>query len=167
MKSRAERHHPGAPISIYEVHPGSWRKPEDGEFLTWDELADQLIPYVVEMGFTHIEFLPISEFPYDPSWGYQTLGLYAPTARFGDPAGFARFVDGAHRSGIGVLVDWVPAHFPVDDHGLARCRGRRRGAQPRRLARRPHRRAVARPAAPDRPHPARAHLGTALEQSMV
>jgi 1,4-alpha-glucan branching enzyme len=106
-------------ISIYEVHPGSWRKPEDGEFLTWDELADQLIPYVVEMGFTHIEFLPISEHPYDPSWGYQTTGLYAPSARFGPPEGFARFIDGAHRAGVGVILDWVPAHFPVDEHGLA------------------------------------------------
>ena len=106
-------------ISIYEVHPGSWRKPEGGEFLTWDELADQLIPYAVEMGFTHIEFLPISEHPYDPSWGYQTTGLYAPSARFGPPEGFARFIDGAHRAGVGVILDWVPAHFPVDEHGLA------------------------------------------------
>ena len=110
------------PISIYEVHPGSWRKTDDG-FLTWDELADQLIPYVVEMGFTHIEFLPISEHPYDPSWGYQTTGLYAPSARFGPPEGFARFVDGAHRAGVGVILDWVPAHFPTDEHGLARFDG--------------------------------------------
>jgi 1,4-alpha-glucan branching enzyme len=106
------------PISIYEVHAGSWQR--DGErFLTWDEMAERLIPYVVEMGFTHIEFLPISEHPYDPSWGYQTTGLYAPTARFGPPEGFARFVDGAHRAGVGVLLDWVPAHFPTDAHGLA------------------------------------------------
>ncbi|MBA3325629.1 MAG: 1,4-alpha-glucan branching protein GlgB [Rhodobacteraceae bacterium] len=106
------------PISIYEVHPGSWRR--DGErFLSWDEMADQLIPYVVEMGFTHIEFLPVSEHPYDPSWGYQTTGLYAPSARFGPPEGFARFVDGAHRAGVGVILDWVPAHFPTDAHGLA------------------------------------------------
>ena len=111
------------PISIYEVHAGSWRRPEDGRFLSWDELADQLIPYVVEMGFTHIEFLPISEHPYDPSWGYQTTGLYAPSARFGEPEGFARFVDGAHKAGIGVILDWVPAHFPIDAHGLAHFDG--------------------------------------------
>ena len=107
------------PISIYEVHPGSWRRDGDGWFQTWDAMAETLIPYAAEMGFTHIEFLPISEYPYDPSWGYQTTGLYAPSARFGGPDGFARFVDGAHRAGIGVLIDWVPAHFPVDDHGLA------------------------------------------------
>ncbi len=111
------------PISIYEVHAGSWQRDDDGWFLPWDRLADRLIPYVVDMGFTHIEFLPISEHPYDPSWGYQTTGLYAPSARFGDPAGFARFVDGAHRAGVGVLLDWVPAHFPTDAHGLARFDG--------------------------------------------
>ncbi|HEX7742007.1 MAG TPA: 1,4-alpha-glucan branching protein GlgB, partial [Sphingobium sp.] len=110
-------------ISIYEVHAGSWQLDEHGDFLSWDEMANRLIPYVVGMGFTHIEFLPISEYPYDPSWGYQTTGLYAPTARFGDPEGFARFVDGAHRAGVGVLLDWVPAHFPTDAHGLARFDG--------------------------------------------
>jgi 1,4-alpha-glucan branching enzyme len=106
------------PISIYEVHAGSWQRHPDGSFLSWDELADRLIPYVVDTGFTHIEFMPITEHPYDPSWGYQTTGLYAPTARFGEPEGFARFVDGAHRAGVGVILDWVPAHFPVDEHGL-------------------------------------------------
>ena len=105
-------------MSIYEVHAGSWQRRDDGTFLSWDEMADRLIPYVVETGFTHIEFMPITEHPYDPSWGYQTTGLYAPTARFGDPDGFARFVDGAHRAGVGVILDWVPAHFPVDEHGL-------------------------------------------------
>jgi 1,4-alpha-glucan branching enzyme len=110
-------------ISIYEVHAGSWQLRDDGTFLSWDELADRLIPYAVETGFTHIEFMPISEHPYDPSWGYQTTGLYAPSARFGDPDGFARFVDGAHRAGIGVILDWVPAHFPVDEHGLAHFDG--------------------------------------------
>ncbi|WP_022682645.1 1,4-alpha-glucan branching protein GlgB [Sphingobium bisphenolivorans] len=111
------------PISIYEVHAGSWQRDDQGNFLSWDELANRLIPYAVGMGFTHIELLPISEFPYDPSWGYQTTGLYAPTARFGDPEGFARFVDGAHRAGLGVILDWVPAHFPTDAHGLARFDG--------------------------------------------
>jgi 1,4-alpha-glucan branching enzyme len=111
------------PISIYEVHAGSWNRDAQGHFLSWDALADRLIPYVVDMGFTHIEFLPISEHPYDPSWGYQTTGLYAPSARFGDISGFARFVDGAHRAGLGVLIDWVPAHFPTDPHGLIRFDG--------------------------------------------
>jgi 1,4-alpha-glucan branching enzyme len=111
------------PVSIYEVHAGSWQRADNGDFLSWDELANRLIPYAVGMGFTHIEFLPVSEFPYDPSWGYQTTGLYAPTARFGDPGGFARFVDGAHRAGVGVILDWVPAHFPTDAHGLARFDG--------------------------------------------
>ena len=115
--------HRRQPISIYEVHAGSWRLRDDGSFLSWDELADRLIPYVVDMGFTHIEFLPITEHPYDPSWGYQTTGLYAPTARFGEPEGFARFVDGAHRAGVGVILDWVPAHFPTDAHGLSRFDG--------------------------------------------
>ncbi|RWK57825.1 1,4-alpha-glucan branching protein GlgB [Mesorhizobium sp.] len=110
-------------VSIYEVHAGSWQLHDDGSFLSWDELADRLIPYVVDTGFSHIEFMPISEHPYDPSWGYQTTGLYAPSARFGDPEGFARFVDGAHRAGIGVILDWVPAHFPVDAHGLANFDG--------------------------------------------
>ncbi|MEO5706355.1 MAG: 1,4-alpha-glucan branching protein GlgB [Alteraurantiacibacter sp.] len=111
------------PISIYEVHPGSWQRDDNGWFLTWDEMAARLIPYAAQMGFTHIEFMPVSEHPYDPSWGYQTTGLYAPSSRFGGPDGFARFVDGAHRAGISVLIDWVPAHFPVDEHGLARFDG--------------------------------------------
>ncbi|HVF93826.1 MAG TPA: 1,4-alpha-glucan branching enzyme, partial [Sphingomonas sp.] len=111
------------PMSIYEVHAGSWDRDENDWFLTWDALADRLIPYVVDLGFTHIEFMPVSEHPYDPSWGYQTTGLYAPSARFGDHDGFARFVDGAHRAGIGVLLDWVPAHFPTDAFGLARFDG--------------------------------------------
>lgn len=111
------------PISIYEVHPGSWQRDADGWFQTWDAMADTLIPYVVDLGFTHIEFLPVSEHPYDPSWGYQTTGLYAPSARFGDAEGFARFVDGAHRAGVGVILDWVPAHFPTDAHGLAHFDG--------------------------------------------
>jgi 1,4-alpha-glucan branching enzyme len=110
-----------APLSIYEVHLGSWRRKPDegGRWLRWDELADTLVPYAAEMGFTHLELLPVSEHPFDGSWGYQTLGLYAPTARFGAAAGFRRFVDRAHAAGLGVLLDWVPAHFPSDDWGLA------------------------------------------------
>jgi len=111
------------PMAIYEVHPGSWRRGDNSWFLSWDAMAERLIPYVADMGFTHIEFLPVSEHPYDPSWGYQTTGLYAPSARFGGPDGFARFVDGAHRAGISVLIDWVPAHFPTDEHGLAHFDG--------------------------------------------
>ena len=111
------------PMAIYEVHPGSWQRDDNGWFLSWDEMAKRLIPYVADMGFTHIEFMPVSEHPYDPSWGYQTTGLYAPSARFGAPDGFARFVDGAHRAGISVLIDWVPAHFPTDAHGLAHFDG--------------------------------------------
>ena len=96
------------------MHLGSWRKNDDGTFLGYDELAEQLIPYAVRNGFTHIELLPISEHPYDPSWGYQPTGMFAPTARFGAPDDFARFVDRAHEAGLGVILDWVPAHFPTD-----------------------------------------------------
>jgi 1,4-alpha-glucan branching enzyme len=112
-----------APISTYEAHLGSWRRNGDGGFLTYDQIADALIPYVVDMGFTHIELMPVTEHPLDDSWGYQPIGLFAPTRRFGDPAGFARFVDRAHQAGLGVLMDWVPAHFPVDPHGLAQFDG--------------------------------------------
>jgi 1,4-alpha-glucan branching enzyme len=114
-----------APMSIYEVHLGSWRrKPEEGNrWLDWDELAQTLVPYVREMGFTHIELLPVTEHPFDGSWGYQPIGMYAPTSRFGNPAGFRRFVDACHSEGIGVLLDWVPAHFPTDAHGLANFDG--------------------------------------------
>ena len=123
LKARAARDPRRTPISIYEVHAGSWRRDEHGQFYSYDRLADELIPYVRELGFTHIEFLPISEHPYDPSWGYQQTGLFAPTARFGGPDGFARFVDRAHAAGIGVILDWVPAHFPLDSHGLAHFDG--------------------------------------------
>ncbi len=107
------------PMSIYEVHLGSWRRKWDNGFLSYDDLARELIPYAVDMGFTHLELLPVSEHPLDASWGYQPIGLFAPTSRFGDPAGFQRFVDGAHQAGLGVILDWVPAHFPTDEHGLA------------------------------------------------
>ena len=100
------------PISVYEVHLGSWRRKDGNEFLTYDELADQLIPYVRDMGFTHIECLPVSEHPFSGSWGYQPIGLFAPTSRFGTPEDFARFVDRCHQAGIGVILDWVPATSP-------------------------------------------------------
>jgi 1,4-alpha-glucan branching enzyme len=112
-----------APLAIYEVHLGSWRRGENGRWLTYDELAEALIPYAVDLGFTHLELMPVSEYPYDPSWGYQPIGLFAPTSRFGEPAAFARFVDRCHQAGLGVILDWVPAHFPTDPHGLAKFDG--------------------------------------------
>ena len=112
-----------APISIYEVHAPSWRHGTQGGFPSWDELAEKLPAYAASLGFTHVQLMPISEHPFDGSWGYQTLGLYAPSARFGPPEGFTRFVDSCHVLGLGVLLDWVPAHFPEDSHGLARFDG--------------------------------------------
>jgi 1,4-alpha-glucan branching enzyme len=124
-EARREANALNAPISIYEVHLGSWRrKSEEGDrFFNWPELEATLIPYVEDMGFTHIELLPISEHPLDASWGYQPLGLYAPTSRFGAPEDFRRFVERCHEKGIGVLLDWVPGHFPTDSHGLGRFDG--------------------------------------------
>ncbi len=126
------------PMAILEVHLGSWRRGPDNRFLTYDELADELIPYAADLGFTHLELLPITEHPLDESWGYQPIGLFAPTRRHGGPDGFARFVDCAHTAGLGIILDWVPAHFPTDAHGLAWFDGgplyehpdRRRGFHP-------------------------------------
>ncbi|MEZ5833468.1 MAG: 1,4-alpha-glucan branching protein GlgB [Dongiaceae bacterium] len=120
MTGREARNSRASPVSIYECHLGSWaRIPEEGNrYLTYDELADRLIPYVKDLGFTHLELLPISEFPFDGSWGYQPISLFAPTSRHGSPADFARFVDRCHQEGISVLIDWVPGHFPTDVHGL-------------------------------------------------
>jgi 1,4-alpha-glucan branching enzyme len=119
MTARAGANPPREPLSILEVHAASWRRGEGNAFLDWDQLATELIPYAMDLGFTHLEVLPISEHPLDASWGYQPLGLFAPTARHGAPDGFARFVDAAHAAGLGVILDWVPAHFPTDAHGLA------------------------------------------------
>ncbi|QEL11851.1 1,4-alpha-glucan branching protein GlgB [Kushneria phosphatilytica] len=114
-------HH--APLSIYELHVGSWRRGEHGEVLDWDKLAARLIPWVADLGFTHVELLPITEHPFGGSWGYQPLGMFAPSSRYGSPAAFARFVDACHNAGLGVILDWVPAHFPADAHGLAQFDG--------------------------------------------
>jgi 1,4-alpha-glucan branching enzyme len=123
LARRAEGESRRKPMAAYEVHLGSWRRGEGGRFLSYDELAETLVPYAADLGFTHLELLPVTEHPLDASWGYQPIGLFAPTARFGDPAGFARFVDRAHQAGLGVILDWVPAHFPTDVHGLARFDG--------------------------------------------
>jgi len=120
LAERSRRQEMGAPISIYEVHLGSWKRvPETNGFLTYQDLGEGLAAYCQEIGYTHVELLPVSEHPFDPSWGYQTVGHYAPTSRFGSPDDFKTFVDTLHRAGIGVLLDWVPAHFPRDPHGLA------------------------------------------------
>ncbi len=119
-----ERHQAlDAPVAIYEVHLGSWRRNADNAPLTYGELGDQLVSYARDMGFTHIECMPVSEHPFSGSWGYQPIGLFAPTSRFGTPEDFAAFVDKAHQAGLGIIVDWVPAHFPSDVHGLARFDG--------------------------------------------
>ena len=118
MENRSERQSIDAPISIYEVHLGSWRLKNGWEWLTYNDLTNQLVPYVRDMGYTHIELLPIAEHPFDGSWGYQVTGFFAPTSRFGTPDEFQAFVDACHQNNIGVILDWVPAHFPKDEHGL-------------------------------------------------
>ncbi len=126
MQARSADKELSGPVSIYEVHLGSWRRKvsDDGtSYLSYRELADELVPYVREMGFTHLELLPVSEHPFDGSWGYQPIGLFAPTARFGTPDDFRYFVDRCHAEGLHVIVDWVPAHFPRDEHGLGRFDG--------------------------------------------
>jgi len=123
LADRAARPWQHAPMSIYEVHLGSWQRADDGSFLDYRELAHRLVEYAHWMGFTHLELMPVTEFPLDLSWGYQTTGYHAPTARHGDPDAFRAFVDHCHRNGIGVIVDWVPAHFPKDAHALARFDG--------------------------------------------
>ena len=125
MATRKARQDRAAPISVYEVHLGSWRRRTDegGRPISYKETASELVDYAADMGFTHIEFLPLSEHPFDGSWGYQPVGMFAPTIRFGPPHEFRDLVDAAHQKGIGVLLDWVPGHFPTDDHGLARFDG--------------------------------------------
>ncbi|MEO1775090.1 MAG: 1,4-alpha-glucan branching protein GlgB [Pseudomonadota bacterium] len=123
MRDRGARQRRDAPISIYEVHLPSWLRDDQGRPLDWDALAARLVPYAADLGFTHLELMPVSEYPFDGSWGYQPVGLYAPTARHGDPAGLRRFVRAAHDAGMGVLLDWVVGHFPTDAHGLGRFDG--------------------------------------------
>ena len=138
MKGRKKHNSLESPYSVYEVHLGSWRKKNGWEYLNYEELAEQLVDYVAEMGFTHVEFMPVMEYPYDPSWGYQLTGYFAPTSRFGNPDGFKLLVDRLHQAGVGVILDWVPSHFPEDAHGLGNFDGshlyehpdRRRGYHP-------------------------------------
>ena len=123
MATRAEAQNIDAPISVYEVHLGSWKRAPGNRMLSYLELAGQLVDYVAAMGFTHIELMPVSEYPFDGSWGYQPVGLFAPTVRHGTPNEFRAFVEAAHKKGVGILLDWVPGHFPTDPHGLGQFDG--------------------------------------------
>ena len=121
MANRAAHNAIDAPWSVYEVHLASWQRPskhDEETYNTYDQIRERLVPYVKELGFTHVEFMPVSEHPFDGSWGYQCTGFFAPTSRFGDPQGFMRLIDAFHKEGIGVILDWVPSHFPYDSHGL-------------------------------------------------
>lgn len=138
MKDRGNKQNHSAPISVYELHLGSWRRKHDNVVLGYRELANELVPYVKDLGFTHVEFMPVMEHPYEPSWGYQITGYFAPTSRFGSPEDFQYLVDQLHQNDIGVILDWVPSHFPEDKHGLGLFDGscvyehpdRRRGYHP-------------------------------------
>ncbi len=138
MGYRKEKNGLDRPYSVYEVHLGSWKRTDDNKFLSYEAFAEELVSYVKEMGFTHVEFMPVMEFPYDPSWGYQLTGYFAPTSRFGNPEEFKKLVDTMHQNDIGVILDWVPSHFPEDAHGLGMFDGshlyehpdRRRGYHP-------------------------------------